>query len=340
MDIITEAELRRQIKENPKKGYLLFGEEDYLKAYSLKSFKERLCPDPALEPFNYIKLDGLDLTPDVLIGAITTLPMMSDIKLIEITGVNFKDRTQMSVDEYCSVLELLPEYDYNTVVISVAADCIDEGKPKRPSPSLKKLGEYLTLVQFSRATPLMLSRWAEKHFLANGVRADFAVCSKLVEYCGTDMHRLAAETDKISWYALAKGRDQIEPSDITEVAIADTEYDTYSLTNALTSGNKPEALRVLSNMRHRKMDPILIMGEVTSLMCSMVTVRMLADEGLSASEIVSKTRMHEFRVKLYLRSAAPIARLRDILKLCAEADASVKGLGQGYAPIERLICAL
>ena len=340
MDIITEAELRRQIKENPAKGYLFFGEEDYLKAYSLKYLKEKLCPDPALEPFNYIRLDALDLTPDALLGAITTLPMMSDVKLVEVTGVNFKDRTQMTVDEYCKVLELLPEYDYNTVVISVAAECIDEGTPKKPSAALKKFGEQLTLVRFARSTPLMLSRWAEKHFLANGVRADSAVCSKLVEYCGTDMHRLATETDKLSWYALSRGRDYAEPSDITDAAVADTGYDTYAFTNAITSGNKPEALRVLSEMRRRRIEPFMIMGEVISLICSMVTVRMLTDGGLSVSEIVSKTRMHEYRVKLYLKSSASLPKLREILRLCTEADASVKSSGQGYGAIERLICAL
>jgi len=340
MNIITESDFRRQIKEKPGRGYLLYGDEDYLKTYSLKSLKERLCPEPALEPFNYIKLDGLDLTPSALLDAITTLPMMSDDKLVEVTGMDFTALKAAELDEYLSVLELLPEYEYNTLVISVASGCIDEGKPKSPSATLKKLGERLTLVNFARSTPPMLAKWVGKHFLANGVTADYAVCSQLVDYCGTDMFRLAAETDKLSWYALSNGRETVEPSDIVNVAIADTGYDTFAFTNALTSGNKPEALRVLSEMIRRKIEPTMIMGEVTSMLCDMLTVRMMTDEGASPREIQAKTRIHEYRAKLFLRTGADTKRISAMLALCAEADDGVKKGGKGYGAIERLICIL
>lgn len=338
MEIITETELRRQIKENPARGYLFFGEEDYLKVHSLKSLKERICPDPALEPFNYIKLDGLYLTPDSLLGAISTLPMMSESKLIEITGLNFHEFKPSFVDELCKILELLPEYDYNTVVISVAANGIDEGTPKRPSEALKKFGDHLTLVRFASATPLMLGRWCEKHFLANGVRADHAVTSKLVDYCGTDMYRLATETDKISWYVLASGRDQVSPSDVESVAIADTSYDTFALTNAIADGDRGAALRVLGEMKRRRIEPYVIMGEVSSFVIAMLNVRLLADSGRSVKEIVSATGYHEFRVKMYSKANVTAQRLREMLELCGETDIDIK-YGHGYGAIERLICA-
>lgn len=340
-DIITESDFRKQIKDKPQKGYLFFGEEDYLKAYSLKSLRDRICPDPSLAPFNYIKLDGLDLTPGALLNAIETLPMMSDSKLIEVTGLNFREVKASLLDEYCKVLALLEEYDYNTVVISVAAECIDEGfLPKKPSTQLKKLGENLTLVHFARSTPLMLARWVNKHFLANGVTADAAVCSALVDYCGTDMFRLAAETDKISWYALANGRTYVEPEDIKKVALADTGYDSFAFTNAIMASNKAEALRVLGEMRRKRLEPTVVMGEMIKVVTDMLAVRIYADEGLTTADIAKKTKIHEYRVKLCLKTGTNLPRLKEILSLCAEADAALKLSPQGYAAIERLICAL
>ncbi len=340
-DIMTESDFRKSIVKSPARGYLFFGDEDYLKAFALKTAREAICPDPSLAPFNDVKLEGLDLTPDILLGAITTLPMMSERKLVEVSGMNFSELRGNKFDEFCKVLFLLEEYDYNTVILCVPAGGIDAGQlPKKPSAALKKLSEYLVPVHFSASTPLMLSRWAARHFNANGVRADAAVCSTLVDYCGTDMHRLAAETDKLSWYALANGRDEVFPDDIKRVAIADTSYDTFAMTNAVMDNNKGTALSVLSEMKRKRIEPTVIMGEVIRVFCDMLTVKTMTDEGLTAGEIASKLRIHEYRVKLCLRSGASRERLRRIVDLCADADAALKLSPQGYTAIERLICSL
>ncbi len=344
-DIISESDFRKNIAKNPARGYLFFGDEDYLKAFALKTARESVCPDPALAPFNNIRLEGLDLTPDALLGAITTLPMMSERKLVEVSGMNFSELRGGRLDELCKVLFLLEEYDYNTVIISVPAGGMDFGQlPKKPSATLKKLAEYLVPVHFAASTPLMLSRWVARHFNANGVRADVAVCSALVEYCGTDMHRLSAETDKLSWYALASGRDYVEQADIARVAIADTGYDTFAMTNAIMDNNKGAALAVLAEMKRRRIEPTVIMGEVMGVFCNMLAARLMTDDGLTTGEIASRLKIHEYRVKLCLRGGVGVERLRRVVGLCAEADAALKLAQQGnsstYSAIERLICSL
>ncbi len=339
-DIITESDFRKSIVKSPARGYLFFGDEDYLKSFALKTAREAICPDPSLAPFNDIRLEGLDLTPDALLGAITTLPMMSERKLVTVSGMNFSDVRASKLDEYCKVLFLLEEYDYNTVIISVPSGGMDAGAlPKKPSSTLKKLAEYLVPVHFTPSTPLMLSRWVARHFNANSVRADAAVCSALVDYCGTDMHRLSTETDKLSWYAISCGRDYVSPDDIKRVAIADTSYDTFAMTNAVMDNNKSAALAVLSEMKRKRIEPTLILGEVTRVFCDMLSVRIMTDEGLTAGEIASRLKIHEYRVKLCLRTGAGRERLCRIVELCAEADTALK-LSQGYGAIEQLICSL
>ena len=342
MNIITESEFRKQLKGTYGKGYLFFGEEDYLKAFSLKKARECYCPDPSLAMFNHIKLDALDMTPDSLLDAIVTMPMMSEGKLIEVEGFNLKGAKSAELEEYLNVFAMLEEYDYNTLIINVPSGFLDEGQlPKKPSPTLKKLGEHLTLVHFAKSTPLMLSRWAEKHFLANGVRADSAVCSSLIDYCGTDMFRLATETDKLSWYALSKGKDYVDQKDIYNVAIADTSYDTFALTNAIVDGNKQKALAVLGEMQRRRIEPTIIMGEITSTVCDMVRVRAASNQGMSVDEITSKCKIHSFRVKMYLRVGTSYERLLSVVRLCEEADEAIKNSSTpGYMAIEKLICVI
>ena len=342
MNIITESEFRKQLKGTYGKSYLFFGEEDYLKAFSIKRARECYCPDPSLAMFNHIKLDALDMTPDSLLDSIVTMPMMSEGKLIEVEGFNLKNMKSAELDAYLKVFAMIEEYDYNTLIINVPSGFLDEGQlPKKPSATLKKLGEHLTLVRFAQSTPLMLSRWVEKHFLANGVRADSAVCASLIDYSGTDMYRLATETDKLSWYALSKGKDYVDQKDIYNVAIADTSYDTFALANAIVDGNKPKALSVLGEMQRRRIDPTLVMGEITSTVCDMLRSRSATNEGMSADEIYSKYKIHPFRVKMYLKAGASYERLRAVVDLCAEADEAIKNSSTpSYMSIEKLICVI
>ena len=42
MDIIKEADFRKEIKSAPKSAYLFFGEEDYMKSFALKAASEAI----------------------------------------------------------------------------------------------------------------------------------------------------------------------------------------------------------------------------------------------------------------------------------------------------------
>ena len=343
MQIITESDFRKKVKGGGLSGgFLFFGSEDYLKGFALKAAREAICPDEALAPFNNLRLDGLDLTPDSLLGAITTLPMMSDRKLIEITSFDFKAMRPDELDEYCQVFAMLGEYDYNMLILIASASQIESlQSPKKLPPILKRFSEVLTPVSFDLSTPLMLSRWAEKHFLANGVRADSAVCASLVDFCGSDMYRLAGEIDKISWYVLADGRESVEPSDVTRVAIADTSYEAYALANAIMANKKNEALEVLGEMKRRRIDPLIILGEIVASFCDMLSVKLLAADGLMSANIASSLKIHEFKVKICLRTPADLGRLRRAVRLCTETDCALKlSSGPEYDVLEKLICSL
>ena len=89
MEILKESDFRKEIKGTPRLGYLLYGEEDYLKSFAVRTAREVLCPDPTFAFFNEMKLDALDFTPDKLLDALTPLPMMSDRKLVVVSGLNF-----------------------------------------------------------------------------------------------------------------------------------------------------------------------------------------------------------------------------------------------------------
>lgn len=345
MDLIKEADFRKELKTSPRAGYLFFGDEDYLKSFAVKQARELICPDPSFAFFNEIHLDAVGFEAQKLIDALMPLPMMADKKLIILSGLNFNSMKPTEVDDLCDAISALQDYDYNMLIVSVAADHLNVGRlPKSPSALLKRLGEYLTPVQFDRCSTAKLAAWVQKHFLHNGVEASPALCSLIPEYCGHSMYILANEIDKLSFYLRYHGKTVADEASMRLICTPVNEYDAFAFTNAIMAGRSEEALAILADYRFRRADPIQILGEVSSTICDMLAIQAMTAQGATVADISTalnpKKPVHEFRIKLYQQNLRQISekRLANALEFCVEADRALKLSPQGYTALEQLIC--
>lgn len=341
MAIIKEADFRKEIKNAPKTGYLFFGEEDYMKTFALKTATDAICPDPSFAFFNEIRLDSLSYSPEALLDALMPLPMLAERKLVVVTGLDFGAMRPNEIDAFVAVLAQLEDYEYNTLIVSVASDKIDPGRPpKAPSSIIKKLGEYLTPVYFEKNSPAKLASWVGKHFEHNGVTASTAVCAEVIDYCGRDMYNLASETDKLSFYVKSQDRNEVLPADVKYISTPAAEYNAFALTNAIAARRKDEALEVLKDLKMRRVEPVVVMGEVSKAVHDMAAIITLKAEGLTSGEVASVLGMHEFKVSLIFGSNVRVDVCKALVARCRAADLELKRSYDGYAAIERLICTI
>lgn len=343
MDIIKEDIFRKQLKSGLRGGYLFFGEEDYLKSFSLRAAREALAGEETFAVFNDVQIAPIDYTPAALLNALTPPPMMAEQKIVTVNGLAISAMKPSELDDLCEVLSTLSDYDYNVLIISVPAGLIDEGNlPKRPSAILTRLSEYLTPVRFEAVTGARLVSWVGKHFSHHGVSATGEVCSLLIERCGRSMFTLAEETKKLSFYVLSHGRSTVLAEDVRAVSVSVVESDAYALANAILDGKYSAAIDALSVMKFQRVEPVIILGEVSRVICDLVSVKALQEQGLPTPEIAATLKMNDYKARLYASAASskPYARLKRALLLCSEADLSLKLSMQGYAALERLICTL
>jgi len=344
VNIITEAEFRKQLKSGLSGGYLFFGDEDYLKQLDLLSARKAISSDETFAFFNDLRIDALDFTPDKLLDALMPLPMGEDQKIVTLSGLSIDGMKPNEFSALCEALAALKEYDYNVLILSVPAGFLNPGYlPKRPSQALAKLAEFLTPVQFERSTPQKLALWCDKHFSHNGVTASPELCRLMIDLCGQDMFILSHEVDKVSYYVQSEHRDAVTEADIRHVAIASTEYDAFAFANALLESRYHDALSVLSTMKRRRIEPLAALSEIARVFCDLYTVFAMTESGMNSSEIQKETKMHEYKVRLYQKSALSSGhrRLLRALDLTTEADLLLKqSPSDGYAAIERVICAL
>lgn len=341
--IITEADFRK-LKTTAGRAFLFYGEEDYLKTHAIKTTRERICPDPSFAFFNDITLDVLDFTPDKLLDAMTPPPMMTEEKLIVIRGLSFNSMKPPEVDALCEALALLPEYDYNTVILHVANGSIDEGySVKKPSTIIKKLSEAVTPVYFQSPGDARLAAWAGKHFAHLGVTVSPADCALLISHVGKSMYMLANEIEKVAYYVLSKGKNLATSEDILHVTMPNADVGAFALSNAILAGQTADALEALAVMKFERAKPEFIMGELSVTLCNMLAVRCYTDGGKSIKEISKLLGgMHEYKVELLVKAVRRVspARLTRAVQLCTEADAAIKNRSSEYEAIEKLICSL
>lgn len=344
MEIINEAEYRKRLKNGVRGAFVFFGAEDYLKSYAIGATRAAVCPDEAFACFNDITIDFPDFSPDALLRALEAPPMMADCKLVVLKSFNFNALKPSEVEAVTSLLEEFGKDEMNVLIISVIPEGIDVGYlPKRPSALIKKLAELAVAVHFEPSSAAKLSVWAARHFEHNGIKVRESTAKFLVEYCGTDMMKLASEIDKLSSYLRAKGRDEVTADDIRFVAVSETMFDPFAFSNAAMAGNRAAALEALAVMKFRQVKPEYALNEISSLYYNMYMTKLLKSSGATQTDISKLLNVHEYKIGLYLKTTDKMTfdRLKRSLELCLDADLAMKTYGKrNYEQIEKLICLL
>lgn len=344
MALISETDLRGKIKSRAGGAYVLFGEEDYLKAASLADLRKMAIGgcDESLVQFNRTVLTDEDYSPGALLAGAAAVPMMNDMRIVE-AELRLGAMRENQWSEFVSALVEASRYSSAVTVIKCPADSFDHGDlPKRPSTKLKELSAAAECVYFGFQPEFRLKKWLMRHFLSREMKTDDAALDKIIEICGTDMFTLRGEVDKLCAYAAAHGTDYVDDTMPTLVCCANERDVAFELTNSIISGNKQTALSALKRYKDRRESPVAVMGMITRAVGDMVYVSALTAAGKTKKEISDTLKIHEYRVGLYMNAVRETSpeQLYAVMLRCREADAALKSSTLGYEAIERFICAL
>ena len=344
MEIINESEYRKRLKSGVHGAFVFFGAEDYLKSYAIGATREAVCPDEAFACFNDITIDFPDFTPEAFLRALEAPPMMADTKLVVLKSFNFNALKPSEADAVVSLLEEFGKDDMNVIIISVIPDGVNTGYlPKRPSALFKKICEAATAVNFETSSVSKLSVWVARHFEHNGLKISDATAKFMVDYCGSDMMKLASEIDKLSSYLHASNRGEVTADDIRYVSVPETDFDPFALSNAMLEGNRAQALEALAVAKFRQTKPEFAMYEISSLFHNMYFAKLMKASGATQEEIAKLLSVHSYKVGLYIKAAEKMTfeQLKRSLELCLDTDLAMKTYGKrNYEQIEKLICLL
>lgn len=340
---MTEAEFKQELK-CLNGGYLLYGEEDYLKYNYSKQVRSAVL-DGTFDEFNHIVIYGEEYTPSVLASAIGSLPMMAEKKLVELRGVNFNQMKKSDLDELEELLSALPENDHTILLIRADSEYFDPGRlPKAPSEIFKMMSKHLKTVELSFPTESRLRSWIIRHFNEGKIKFDPLLCEELVNVCGHSMWTLSNEIEKLCAYAQMNEKSEITKADIDAVCSKTIEYDDFQLTNALLERNKELAFETLRRQKASHEPAHAILSSVVRLYSELLLVQGLYSKGMNKVQISSALGIHQFKVGKYLSAIYNTnpKKFARAVELCAEADVKSKSMSNviSYIAVERLVSSL
>ena len=153
------------IKKNEIENiYLFYGEENYLIDNVLKKLRARLI-EPSLEQFNFITIEGKEISYKNIINACETLPFMAEKRLIYVNGLDiFQAKSELfSKEQENKFIEYIAKIPKSTTIVFYGNSSVD-GR-KRITKEIKKYG---VIVEFTKLKEYEFDRWIKSIFKAFG----------------------------------------------------------------------------------------------------------------------------------------------------------------------------
>ena len=194
----------KSLRETVKRGsfdgaYYICGEDAFQKESAMRQLIAAAL-DPAVRDFNLDVWKAQDLDPKSFDGVVSSIPMMSDRRVLVVRDVGaLKKDARSAVERYLEK----PSPDVLLLLVEAHGGKTD-----------KELTRRTTVLEFAPLAGERMPRWIAHYAITElGTPISEGAADLLYGAVGNDLHQIAAELDKLASYA--NGRE------ITEEAIAD-----------------------------------------------------------------------------------------------------------------------
>lgn len=314
-----------------KQYYLLFGEEDYLKAQYRDKLARALVDTEDNMNYSYYEGNGIKVQDVLDIGE--TLPFFADSRAIVLENTGwFKIKKKDTVDDSKDkgfALAGLPE---TTHVIFV------ESEVDKRSSSYKWIKKNGYVSEMNTPDEKMLLAWVKGLCKEEGKQISDATIIYFVEHMGTDMFLLKNELEKLFCYRYKD--DVITVEDVKEVCISQAADKMFDMLDAIGNHNQEKALILYRDLLALREPPMKILNLLVRHFRILMQVCALEKEEKNNKQIAQICGIPEFTVRKYAAQTKKYKydQLKSMVEQCQQTDQYIKtGRVQDIVGVELLI---
>ncbi len=309
----------KKLKEDIKnktfnKFYICFGDETYLRKYYENKLKETVVPE-GLDLMNINVFEGkVDI--DTIINTSTTLPFMSDKRLIIIKYSNlFETIRKNDAIKMISYIKSIPD----TTCIVFIEDSID--KKNKLYKELDKVGGYT--VEFKAPSEDEIAIWLQNILKKHNKELPRKTAFYMLKNISTDMEFLYKEVQKLISYTTDT---IITREDINSVCVKSLEVKVFDMTDAMGNKKIETALEIYNDMIMAKEAPIKILLMITRQFRLLIQAKYLSEQFSSINEVAIHMNQKYIFVKKLLTQITNFSKekLKEALEDCLNTEISIK----------------
>ena len=228
--------LCREIVKDARSGkfspvYLLMGDEPYYVDMVCDAILEH-CLDESEKDFNQTVCYGSDVNADTVITAARRYPMFADRQLVVV-----KEAQMMKTLEELAVYCAKP---LESTVLVIAMHGARADKRKSLYKNVSKVGVVVDSMQLK---DYEMPQWISMYYQTRGLRIAPDAAALLGEHAGTDLNKIAIETEKML-KNLPEGAVEVSAEDVEKNVGISRQFSIFELTKELSLRNSPKALKI------------------------------------------------------------------------------------------------
>ena len=327
----------REIVEDVRKGifkpvYLLMGEEPYYPETVCEAIMKYALDDSERD-FNQTVFYGTDTDADKVVTAAMRYPVFAQRQLVVVKEA----QSMKSVDslaKYCQ--NPLP-----TTVLVLYLHGASLDKRKELYKNIRKTG---VVVDSEPVRDYEMSRWITSFFSEKGLSIAPDAAALLSEFAGTDLNKIAIETDKMR-KNLPEDKTLITAADIENNVGISRQYSIFELTKELSMKNTSKALKIAAYVGNA---PKFMMLMATAPLFNhfyrilRYEALMMGKPGAGSAEKAAVLGVSPYFLREYETAAAnyPPRKCLSVISLIKEYDFKGKGGNSGEAQQSELLMEL
>ena len=228
--------LCREIVKDAQNGvfkpvYLLMGDEPYYVDMVCDAILE-YCLDESERDFNQTVCYGADVNADAVITAARRYPMFAERQLVVVKEAQMMKGLE-DIAIYC-------QNPLESTVLVLAMHGASADKRKSLYKTVSKMG---VVVDSQALRDYDMPRWISMFYQTQGLQIAPDAAALLAEYAGTDLNKIAIETQKML-KNLPEGTTKVSASDIEKNVGISRQFSIFELTKELSYKNSAKALRI------------------------------------------------------------------------------------------------
>ena len=315
-----------------KPVYLLMGDEPFYPDMVCEAVVQNAL-DESERDFNQSIFYGADTDAETVMTTARRYPVFAGRQLVVVKEAQMmKSLEDLSV--YCS-----RPLDSTVLVICMHGASAD--KRKSLYKSVSKIG---VVVESNSLRDYEIPRWISSYYAGRGLQIAPDAAALLGEYAGTDLSKIAVETDKLM-KNLPEWTVRVAAGDIEKNVGISRQYSIFELTRELSLKNAPKALRIAAYIgaSPKFAMPMAVSALFTHFYRILKYEALLAGNPRPGNDMKAKVLgVNPYFFAEYDKAVAnyPLKKCMSVISLLKEFDYKGKGGEVGEATPEQLLTEL